>query len=111
MTMIKDKNFEDITTPLSFYYTFKSQRAFHILYKNPKINLFPGKKTRIYKADHPSNIIFENLAIKQRWRISFQTCIAIAFVVYIFGFTSVLQIFLNQATLYIYYVNPKGKDC
>ena len=70
MTKTKNEKFEQITTPLSFFYTFKSQKAFNALIKNPLVDLFPRKKTKIQRADHPSNIIFENLSVSRTWRFS-----------------------------------------
>ena len=61
----KNKNFELITTPNNFFYTFKSQKAFNTFIKDPYLKIFENRQTKAWKADNPSNIIYENLSISE----------------------------------------------
>ena len=111
ITKVKNENFEEVTAPESFFYTFKSQKAFNAFRKDPKIELFPDKQLRTHQADHPTNIIWDNLKVRPPWRISSQIGVILLFLVYLFVLTGVLQIFLNHLEVFTYYSTPPGEDC
>jgi hypothetical protein len=111
LTKLKNDKFEDVTTPSAFFYTFKSQKALNALLRSPKIKLFPKRTTYVSQADHPSNIIWENLPSSFIQRFVCQFVIFIVFVVYVINFTPVLQVFLSSNTVYTYYHDPPGIDC
>ena len=91
MTQLKNEKFQTVTTPNTFYYTFKSERALYKLLKEREFELFPGKMVQVKRAKHPSDILHPNRSVKRGKRVCTQVCFAILLLIYSVCFFALFQ--------------------